>query len=91
METKSTIEKLPGTKPGSTINRIYGELLQGKTLTTLEGLLENQTMCLGKYVSLMRIKHKIPIKDKWVEVPSGKHVKEYWIDQFDRQRLRNNN
>lgn len=90
MET--TIERLPGTKSKqSTINRVYADLLKGRTLTTLQGLRDNKTMYQPKFISLLRLRHKVPVKDRWVELTNGKRVKEYWLDQSYRQRILNNN
>lgn len=85
-----TIERLSGTKPGSTLNRVYSDLLKGEVLTSLQGLIENQTMHLGKYISLLRNDHNVPVKDRWVHVKSGKRVKEYFLDPAYRQRILSN-
>lgn len=71
---------LPGTHAESDINRIYERLLAGNTITSLDAVFKNNTICLTKYISILRNKYRIPIKDRWVKVSKRKHVKEYWIE-----------
>lgn len=74
-------EILPGTQPGSTINGIYTMLKQGCILTTLDAVISNRTVNLTKYISLLRLKYGVPVRDQWVELPNKKRVKQFWIQK----------
>ena len=58
-------EALPGTKENSDIRGIYKALASGRSLTALDAVFSNHTVCLGKYISILRTKYNIPIKDEW--------------------------
>jgi hypothetical protein len=73
------IETLPGTKPESIINDVNTLLRKGKVLTTLDAVNSNRTVCLPKYVSLLRSKYGVPIRSKWIELSNNKRIKLYWI------------
>lgn len=73
-------EAMPGTRPDSTITALYERLRAGEVLTTLDGVFSDRTVCLGKYISLMRNKYSIPVKDKWVRISEKKSIKRYWLD-----------
>jgi hypothetical protein len=78
---KSAMEAMPGTKPGSDICKIYDYLASHKSLTTLDAVFRNNTVCLTKYISIMRDKYGINIKDEWVRVGTKqKRVKRYWLE-----------
>lgn len=68
------------TRPDSTITAIQNDLLNGKHLTSILALNRHHTICLNKYVSDLRLKFGLDIRDKWIELANGKRVKEYWID-----------
>lgn len=70
---------LPGTRIDSTIQKVYQDLLDGKTLTSLSALYSHQTICLTKYVSDLRLKYGIDVKDTWLTLNNGKRVKRYFI------------
>ncbi len=71
---------LPGTKPGSDVRSILADLLRGKTLTSLDAVKGNHTVCLTKYISNLRLKYNIVIYDRRVQWHDRKWGKEYWID-----------
>lgn len=75
----SATEALPGTQPGSDIQQIYDYLACGRVLTSLDAVFSNHTVCLGKYISILRNKYGIAIKDKWIKVSKRKKVKQYWL------------
>lgn len=77
----SASEALPGTQSGSDIQCIYDYLAMGRVLTTLDAVFSNHTVCLGKYISILRNKYGIAIKDEWIQVSKRKRVKQYWIAQ----------
>lgn len=77
----SASEALPGTQSGSDIQCIYDYLAKGRVLTTLDAVFSNHTVCLGKYISILRNKYGIAIKDEWIQVSKRKRVKQYWIAQ----------
>ncbi|WP_163222047.1 hypothetical protein [Bacteroides sp. 214] len=77
----SATEALPGTQAGSDLQCVYEALASGQILTTLDAVFSNHTVCLTKYISLLRNKYGIPVKDRWVKVSKRKRVKEFWIDQ----------
>lgn len=78
---KSATEAMPGTCPGSDICKIYDHLASNKSLTTLDAVINNNTVCLTKYISIMRKKYGIKIKDEWVRVGmKQKRVKRYWME-----------
>ncbi len=74
-------EALPGTQPGSTIRDIYACLVQGRVLTSLDAVNENRTVDLGKYISELRNKYGIVIKDQWITLGNRKRIKQYFIEQ----------
>lgn len=74
-----TSETLPGAQPGSTIRDIYEYLAQGRVLTTLDAVVSNRTVCLAKYISLLRNKYGVDIKDQWITLGNRKRIKQYWI------------
>ena len=84
METRKTFDvcqDLPGTQPGSDLQSIYIDLMNGKTLSSLDAVRSNHTVNLTKYVSVLRKRYGIDIKDKWIKIPnSRKRVKLYWIE-----------
>lgn len=71
---------LPGTRPGSTIRDIYYDLMDGKVLSSLDAVWANRTICLTKYISILRTKYGIDIRDKWIKLENKKEVKLYWIE-----------
>ena len=74
-------EALPGTKENSDIRGIYKALASGRSLTALDAVFSNLTVCLGKYISILRTKYNIPIKDEWVSVGERqKRVKRFWLE-----------
>jgi hypothetical protein len=72
-------DDLPGVKNDSDLRKIYNHLKAGYTLTTLDAVFSNNTVCLGKYISILRNKYGIAIKDKWLQVSEKKRVKQYFI------------
>ena len=74
-------EALPGTKGNSDIRSIYNALADGRSLTVLDAVFSNNTVCLGKYISILRTKYNIPIKDEWVTVGERKkRVNRFWLE-----------
>ena len=77
----SVDEALPGTKENSDIRGIYKALASGRSLTALDAVFSNHTVCLGKYISILKNKYNIPIKDEWVTVGDRqKRVKRFWLE-----------
>ena len=74
-------EALPGTQPGSTIRDIYEYLAQGRVLTTLDAVISNRTVCLTKYISVLRNQYGIFIKDQWITLGNPKRIKQYFIEK----------
>jgi len=74
-------EALPGTQPGSTIRDIYEYLAQGRVLTTLDAVISNRTVCLTKYISVLRNQYGIVIKDQWITLGNRKRIKQYFIEK----------
>jgi len=74
-------EALPGTQPGSTIRDIYACLMHGRVLTSLDAVNENRTVDLGKYISELRNKYGIDIKDQWITLGNRKRIKQYFIEK----------
>lgn len=72
-------EALPGTQPGSTIRDVYEYLAQGRGLTTLDAVVSNRTVCLTKYISILRNQYGIGIKDQWIKIGKKKKIKQYWL------------
>ena len=72
---------LTGTKPDSTIRHIYNALYDGKRITSLDALGLCNTICLNRYICILRNKYVVAIKDKWLQLPNGKRVKQYWIER----------
>lgn len=74
-------EALPGTKPGSTIRDVYEYLAQGRVLTTLDAVVSNRTVCLTKYISILKKQYGIGIKDQWIRIriSKKKKIKQYWL------------
>lgn len=72
-------EALPGTRPGSTIRDVYEYLAQGRVLTTLDAVVSNRTVCLTKYISILRNQYGICIKDHWIKISKKKKIKQYWL------------
>lgn len=72
---------LTGAKPDSTIRHIYNALFDGKRLTSLDALGLCNTICLNRYICILRNKYGVAIKDKWLQLPNGKRVKQYWIER----------
>ena len=77
----SASEALPGTQSGSDIQCVYEALASGQTLTSLDAVFSNHTVCLTKYISLLRNKYGIPVKDKWKQISKRKKIKEFWLDK----------
>lgn len=75
----SVMEALPGTQSGSDIQQIYEYLASGRVLTSLDAVFSNHTVCLGKYISILRNKYGIVIHDEWVKISKRKKVKQYWL------------
>lgn len=74
-------EALPGTKEDSDIRSVYNTLASGKSLTTLDAVFSNYTVCLGKYISILRNKYNVPVKSEWVVVGErNKRVKRFWLE-----------
>jgi hypothetical protein len=72
---------LPGVAEDSTIMRIYRDLKAGRVLTSLDAINEYKTVNLVKYLSDLRLKYGVPVKDRWIDLESGKRCKRYWVDQ----------
>jgi hypothetical protein len=72
-------EVLPGTQPGSTLRDVYEYLAQGRVLTTLDAVVSNRTVCLTKYISILRNRYGIDIKDRWIKLGNRKKIKQYWL------------
>ncbi len=72
-------EVLPGTQPGSTLRDVYEYLAQGRVLTTLDAVVSNRTVCLTKYISILRNQYGIDIKDRWIKLGNRKKIKQYWL------------
>ena len=81
MEEQFQVKALPGTKADSILNDVYRHLLRGNILTTLDAVFCNRTVCLAKYISVLRNKYNVPICDKWITLSSKKHIKQYWIEE----------
>jgi hypothetical protein len=80
MEQQLQVKALPGTKADSILNDVYRHLLRGNILTTLDAVFSNRTVCLAKYISVLRSKYNVQIADRWITLSSKKHIKEYWIE-----------
>lgn len=77
---KTAAEAMPGSKPGTILHGIYNYLMERGSITTLDAVFCNQTVCLAKYISIMRDKYGINIKDEWVHVGmKQKRVKKYTL------------
>ena len=72
---------LTGARPESTIRHIYNALYDGKRITSLDALGLCNTICLNRYICILRNKYGVAIKDKWLQLPNGKRVKQYWIER----------
>ncbi len=59
-------------------DQILTALKRGVRLTPLDALTEFNCMRLASRISALRQKGE-PIQDRWIQTPSGKRVKEYWI------------
>ena len=70
---------LPGTKEGSDIRSVYLMLAHGRRLTSLDAVKANHTVCLPKYISLLRNKYNIFIYDEWIRISKTKRVKQYFF------------
>jgi len=70
---------LPGTREGSDIRSIYLMLASGRSLTTMDAVFANHTVCLNQYISKLRNKYNITICDEWMRVSKRKKVKRYFI------------
>lgn len=81
MEEQFQVKALPGTKADSILNDVYRHLLRGNIVTALSAVFSNRTVCLAKYISVLRNKYNVPICDKWVTLSNKKHIKEYWIEE----------
>ena len=81
MEEQFQVKALPGTKADSILNDVYRHLLRGNILTTLDAVFSNRTVCLAKYISILRSKYNVQIADRWITLSSKKHIKEYWIEE----------
>lgn len=77
----SASEALPGTQSGSDLQCVYESLASGQTLTSLDAVFSNHTVCLTKYISLLRNKYGIPVKDRWKKISKRKKIKEFWLDK----------
>lgn len=71
---------LPGVSGNSTIFRIYLDLKNGKVLTSLDALQDYQTVNLVKYISDLRLKYGVNIQSRWIDLPSKKKVKQFFIN-----------
>lgn len=78
------IENLPGTRSDSIINDVYSLLQKGAVLTTLDAVNHNRTVCLTKYVSLLRHRHNIPVQSRWIQLTNRKRIKQFWIEKEER-------
>ena len=58
---------------------ILKALQRGERLTPLDALTQYNCMRLASRISALR-QQGVPIHDKWVSTPSGKRVKEYWVE-----------
>lgn len=74
-----SFQTLPKTRPESIINDVYKKLLAGKVLTSLDGVNASKTVCLCKYVSLLRLKYNIPVQDRWITLANDKRIKEFYL------------
>ena len=81
MDKSQLPPRLPGTKPESDISHIYARLLRGESVTSLDAVFSNNTVCLPKYISIMRNRYSIPIIGTWEKVSKRKKVKRYRIGQ----------
>ena len=59
-------------------DQILTALKRGVRLTPLDALTEFNCMRLASRISALRQKGE-PIQDRWIQTPSGKRVKEYWV------------
>lgn len=84
-------DPLPGVRSTSDLRRIFNALLAGRVLTGLEAVKGQNTICLPTYISLLRRRYGIPVKDRRIEVAAAqgktKRVKEYWLAVEDRRRI----
>lgn len=74
---------LPGVAENSTILKIYRDLKAGKVLTSLDAINNYQTVNLTKYISDLRLKYGVNVQDRWIDLPSNKRVKQFFINQND--------
>jgi hypothetical protein len=80
----NVIETLHGTRSDSIINDVYSLLQKGAVLTTLDAVNQNRTVCLTKYVSLLRLRHNIPVQSRWIQLTNRKRIKQFWIEKEER-------
>lgn len=65
---------------------ILAHLKSGGTVTSLSAFnICNTLRCSGRIFDLRREGHAI--KDRWIETPSGKRVKEYFLDTEPQMNL----
>lgn len=55
-------------------------MFDGKKFTVLNALKDKQVFALSQRCGELRRKYRWPVKDKWIEVKSGKRVKMYWLE-----------
>ena len=78
-----TFDPLDGVRYDSTLRAVYDRLTAGDKLTSLHAVKSERTVCLAKYISILRNKYGIIIRDKWLKISKRKHVKLYWIEQLN--------
>lgn len=72
-------DPLDGVRYDSTLRAVYDRLSAGDKLTSLHAVKSDRTVCLTKYISILRNKYGIIIHDKWLKIGKRKQVKLYWI------------
>lgn len=77
----NTFDELPGVTDDSDLRGIHNDLKAGKVLTSLDAVYSNRTVCLVKYISILRNKYGVAICDRWIKVGKRKRVKQYWINK----------
>lgn len=60
---------------------ILTHLNKGNRITSLEALNKFGCMRLASRISDLRLKSKIDIESRYIKLPNGKRVKEYFINQ----------
>ena len=65
---------------GSQCYEILKSMFDGKRFTVLSALKDKQCYALSQRCGELRRKYRWPVQDKWVDLKSGKRVKQYWLE-----------